>query len=551
MSCSVCGQNTCCCGPTNGGCMPQDTLAFGNSPGCKDCCQSVVPGSPTPFYQACSQVQENHTQVIINQNFSAGLTIQDTWNIPDCNEFATVTVPGLTAINVGSYLFSGSFGYFQIDSFNSTLGQLTLLNTCVDGNAAPGTQVPSCTVFTVTSSPCQCSNNNSDVQPFVAIDFTAPNAGDCTNITVTTLNTLVVGKNIEISSGLYVLNSIVSGNVIRICNEGQGLTPGTPIIAKDGAGNYQYPVVVVDVNPCSSDAQPNGAVLVCNTGTQAPLSGIFASDTSAGYVVAASLVNAATNEAEYIPINAPELSCTTLSLILTITAAVSTYTLHVVDNSFISIGDILTVEGSGLRFTVTGTGSGTVAVTTTTVPASPETHAIGNSVCELNCCEFITQHLIPPLQGGASVMDQKNQSDSFSPFTLNHTTPSYSGTHNNFTITNPSATKTLNVMLIFTSSIPGTLTEDVLSGLQIFLNFKLNGGATQSPNVVRNFCCGGAAQTLSMEVTGITQPLVIAPGASATVEFWASIGYIRYGTDNSTFVFTNSFAAAAYLGVAL
>jgi hypothetical protein len=87
-------------------------------------------------------------------------------------------------------------------------------------------------------------SGQSELFPYVAIDFTAPANGDCIPITVTTINGLSVGDTISIGTGFYTIDSFVSDTVVQICNDGDGILPGTSVIAQDQFGNYQYPIYV-------------------------------------------------------------------------------------------------------------------------------------------------------------------------------------------------------------------------------------------------------------------------------------------------------------------
>ncbi len=288
MSCSVCGSNVPCnCnyGPN----LVQDPAACCN-PTPSGCCQNVVVPAPTPFYNCAPACPENHTQKIVIQSFRADVKIVDSWNVPACDLSAVVNTESLNAIVVGSYLWNPTYGYFLITAFNSGTGQITLLNPCVTGNASPGTQIPACTEFTVTVPPCDCTN---DSQVCVAIDFTAPDVGDCIDITLTNTTGILVGNVIQIGTGQYRVSALKPNDIITICNDGDGITPGTSVIAKDAQGNYQYCIQVVASNPCDADVITTGKVLACDGGgIISPLGGA-----TAGQVL--TLVDATLETASY------------------------------------------------------------------------------------------------------------------------------------------------------------------------------------------------------------------------------------------------------------
>src|SRR4029078_7777850 len=77
------------------------------------------------------------------------------------------------------------------------------------------------------------------------LDFTAPAVSSCTTITVTSTTTLRAGDVISIGTGSYSIDTILSDTVMTICNDGDGITPGTVVVAQDGAGNFQYPIAVL------------------------------------------------------------------------------------------------------------------------------------------------------------------------------------------------------------------------------------------------------------------------------------------------------------------
>lgn len=380
-SCTVCGCSSCCCGVS---------CATNTAPGCS----SFAP-IPRAASQPCASCPEDNIRNIINQTYAASVRVQDSWNIPDCSQSAVVTIPGLSQITVGAYLWNPSYGYFQVTAFNSTLQQVTILNNCTDGNSAPGTRVPACTDFNLSPPPCSCNNAQPDLFPYVALDFTAPNDGDCTNITVTNVNGLIAGKEVEIAGGTYTLDSIVSGTVIKICNNGDGLPPGTPVIALDGAGNYQYPIILVDANPCTNPSDTTGTIIVCEAETGAsmlPLSSTIQGGHDPDLVVAPVLIDGSDEIAAYEPIDADFRVCTTLSAGLTITSGDATYVLQVEDATDFTIGDILHIQGRSETFEVTGTGVGTIDVTATPTPGANGTVALGKWVCLQTCCEAFEEN---------------------------------------------------------------------------------------------------------------------------------------------------------------
>lgn len=250
MSCTNCGSNLPC------GCSQQVQTGVGRTcvdpcgvpAGCNpnQCCSPSLPGSPIPFYACTPSCPESHTQTLVQQQFYFDISAVNTWNVPTCGNTAVLAVPGIKSINIGSYIWDSEFGYFEVTAFDVTTGQITVVNHCNEDNAAPGTSVPACTLFTVTDPP---PPDTPTTDTCVAIDFTAPSVcpdvGCCINITLTNLGAISAGDSIQIGAGRYSVDSIVSSEVITICNDlGLGLVPGTPVIALDAAGNYQYCITI-------------------------------------------------------------------------------------------------------------------------------------------------------------------------------------------------------------------------------------------------------------------------------------------------------------------
>jgi len=239
--------------------------------------------------------QEDSTQCIKEFSFYFSLCPVNSWNVPACGYTAILSVPGVQGISVGAYLWNDAFGYFKINSVDVSGGTVGIVNTCTSGNADPGTQIPACTCFILTDIPAADSNLGCD---FLAVDFTAPAESDCIDITLTSVNGLIAGNNVQIGSAVYSLSEIKANNIVTICNEGQGFPQGTAVIAKDITGQYQYCIILLTVNPCGEDPVTTGPVTVCSDGVQRVLTG-----DSTGMVV--TLTNITTGEAHYAALPAP------------------------------------------------------------------------------------------------------------------------------------------------------------------------------------------------------------------------------------------------------
>lgn len=259
-SCTSCNSSNC---SGNCGCSCSGNTTYvnpcvqcGGTSGSCGC--TYLPGTPTPFYAQSGQCQEDHCQTIIKNWFATCISVTYGFNIPGCGTTAILIFQDVKKLTVGTYLWHPTYGYFRVASFDFTNGQVAIVNECHDDNAAPGTFVPACTCFQVTDVPVDIPDFNQDV--CVAIDFTAPAVGDCLDITLTTVGVLGVGETIQIGTGQYRIDALVSSTIITICNDGAGLTPGTAVIALAGDGNYQYCIQVIG-NCCTTIESRFGGTL--------------------------------------------------------------------------------------------------------------------------------------------------------------------------------------------------------------------------------------------------------------------------------------------------
>ena len=464
MACTVCGSNIPC------GCSSCSQPALTN-PLCTPtplpgCCQNVVRAAPAPFYECAPSCAESHGKSITIQSFSADVKLIDTWNIPACGESATINSESLRAIVVGSYLWNPDFGYFEVTAFNSGTGQVTLTNHCTTGNAAAGTNVPSCTEFTVTVPPCDC---NTATGICVAIDFTAPANGDCIDITLTSTTGLTASDTIQIGTGFYFVEAIKPNDIITICNHGEGITPGTSVIAGTPP-NYNYCISIVSTNACDRTPEIQVKVLGCGAdGVTVPLDGH-----NTGWVV--TQLDGTSLEAAYRPLGGNDSTCTTLSANFVTTVGVTSYTnVLVASSAHFAVGDVLEIEGGGSnRFVVTNIPNATHVDLDVNPSPGDVTFPSGNLVCLASCCETVQAEIEAlPFGGAADTLFNDT------PFTVgpvdndSHTTAPLS-----FSITNPSATKFMKVHLIMkflVSGLSGAALGD-LSSTRFGLNLDVNGG---------------------------------------------------------------------------
>jgi len=374
------------CGPSI--CGLCNTNPCGCRSSCRTACQEIVPASPSPYYAQAGVCLENHSSCTEIQTFYASVKVANAFNMPDCDQSAALNIPGLKTIAIGSYLWNSAVGYLQVVSFDAYNEIVTVQNNCNTGNASPGTTVPVCSVFVVVDPPSESGGGPSPSGIFVAVDFTAPADGDCLLITVTGVDGLAVGKNVAIGSGVYRLQAINSSTTITICNDGDGITPGSAVIARNGAGQYQYPITLIDVNACSNPAVASGAVVVCKDSLSQPLSG-----TAAGQVLM--LIDEETNEAEYRTLDVPTRTCATILCCLTIVNGFAgPYIISVSDSSEFTVGDILQIGSRTDRVTVTAIDDATtIRGTISPVPSATVDIALGTSICIIECCEDLQNQI--------------------------------------------------------------------------------------------------------------------------------------------------------------
>ncbi len=386
MSCTTCGSNANC------GCQSSSSCGSSSSSVSSACSANSVPSSPQPFYACAPACKEDNKQKIFITHYSAALKVENSWNVPACGETATLTIPGLTNIVIGSYLWNEEYGYFEITAFDSGLQQVTVINRCNEGNAAPGTGVDACTLFVNTTPPADTSDTG---QACVAVSFTAPAVSACIDITLTNTTNITAGDVIQIGSGFYRVSEIKPNDIINICNDGEGITPGTSVIATDAAGNYQYCISVISVSPCARAVAYNGAVIVCNsdnltTTVDMPENGWIFEGT----------VSTLDNSVGAVPLGLSPF-CSRIASVLNIISGTANYTITVDNSSGWVIGDLLQIAGypstSGspiARLQVTGLPSGTqVAVTISPTPGANVSVPVDTIVCRIGCCELLQNEI--------------------------------------------------------------------------------------------------------------------------------------------------------------
>lgn len=376
--------NTQNCLPTSN--CPQIAAPATCGCGCSPCQCGQRGSIQTPYYNQAPGVEECHKQVVVQQSFVTAVSTVTAFNMPACDSTAIITIPGLTKIQVGSYLWNVTYGYLLVVGFDYVNQQITVKNECQAGNAAPGTAVPACTMFNVVDPPGIGTGGQTGV--FLATDFVAPDVGNCIDINVTGVAGLTVGSNVQISSGIYLLSAIVSPTIITVCNEGSGVVHGTVVVAKDGSGQYIVPITPLSTNACTNTAQTSGALLVCHNNVQGPLDAL-----ALGQIPV--VVDAATNEVEFQSISLPVELCTTMTGCLNLVIGTITYTIVVIDSTIFSLGQILVIHVPAYetaRWKITGLPDPNHIIIEKTTPQTTN-DTIGcdtAQVCLAPCCEQIT-----------------------------------------------------------------------------------------------------------------------------------------------------------------
>lgn len=396
------------CGNTYGSCGCSNTL-YQQTSGCCPANQPVVSHTSTcstnsPCGSSCScskcvpSCVQDHARCIIQKSVGVAVKITNAWNVPECGETATLNVPGLTEVGIGSILWIQSFGYFTITQFNYNSGnpQLTIRNDCLSANADPGTSVPACTVGTIgiPDSSGTSTGGPSSIYPYQASDFVIPavSAGDgCTTpvqISVTNVNGLSAGKNVQIAGNTYLLVSVDSATLITICNKGLGGTVGTTVFARDSSDLLIHPIILIDQNSCTNEPITSGAVLACNEGTASPITGAMV-----GMLL--SLTNIETGEAQYVASPFPTLNCTSLTECLTLDPelpADHAYLVYVLSTADFLAGDLVLLGGrAGTVDSIIDATSMRVIFTDAIVTAV--TYPVGTPLCEADCCTTIQNEI--------------------------------------------------------------------------------------------------------------------------------------------------------------
>jgi len=339
----------------------------------------------TPFYlqsenPACF---ENHScdgdvQLI------GSIKADGSFGIPAVNtETADMKVCGVSQILVGAYLWNALYGYLRIFSFSLDSQIIELKNEGQSGNAPVGTKIPSGALFVLTGPPAAGTGSVlSNLYPYLAADFVAPASAGTVTMKVSNVNGMQVGKTFQVASGTYRLQSVIDSETIVAVNDGEGVTAGVVVYARNAATQqFQYQLVLIDVNPCTGDLVTDGKLIVCKNDVLQPLTGV-----SAGSVFV--LSNPVTGAGQYQVLQVPTRTCNALIEPIILNAGNPNATAKLASTAAFVPGNVVQFGTRTDRFTIgsivdinymTGTFAPTPGVTSSI--------ASGTSVCTVDCCE--------------------------------------------------------------------------------------------------------------------------------------------------------------------
>lgn len=407
MSCKKCDEDTSIEGiPTvestdpnlnltySGQCITPSPCSAGYVPNYSQCgcgynpCQCTV-----PYYRKVSMCPEDNTEKVVIHYRAATFKTVTGFCMPTCGGSVRVVFENAADVPIGAWLWAQGYGYLTIKAFNPLNHEIELQNDCPDlscnseVNAAPGTTIPACTIFTIGFPICGGSGTGVLNGIYLASGFVAPANGSCIEVAVTGVQGVSINKNIGILTGIYRVDAILSNTRLRICNNGSGLTQGTVVDYLDSNGNYIVPIALIDSNPCAANAVLSGVPLVCDGGdVSVPLTGV-----QTGQVL---VWDEGTDTAAFRTLGLPVLDCVALLSAFTLDPNNPngfSYLILVPTADF-TVGQIITVAGT--PFTVDSIDTATqLHATPVTDPALVYTFPAGATVCSSGCCEENTARI--------------------------------------------------------------------------------------------------------------------------------------------------------------
>lgn len=359
--------------------------------GCDTCqCESARGAGNQPFYNQAATCQEDHTKVLVNQNYVTAVTIGAAINMPACDGLVTAVLPGVLRLQVGSFLWNVTYGYLRVVSYDFTTGRVVLANDCLLSNAAPGTPIPACTMFNVVDPPYVATGDCDGEGVYVTANFTAPAVGASVTISVTGTEGLLLNGTVQVGAGVYQLTAIITSTSVTIKNTGGGVAAGTTVYAKNALGDCITPVVPYEEDPCLELPTTPGALVICADGNLTTLNAF-----ATGQVPV--VVDADTNEVEFQTLDVPTIDCTELTSCLNLISGTDTYTLVVQNSSIFYVGQLVVIKDLNLLnmfWLVTANPDAThIVVQSTTPNFYTLTIPIGTEVCEAFCCDQLDYEL--------------------------------------------------------------------------------------------------------------------------------------------------------------
>jgi hypothetical protein len=346
--------------------------------------------APQPYYrQGVKMCPEDNKEIIREIRTSQTFKTAQSFSIPACGASIRVVFDYVGDVAIGANMWAQGIGLLVIKGFNAYTREIELEPICSDTATCvtlvpAGTVVPKCTVFVLAAPQCGASSSSpGGLTPFLNAGFTAPAVSACIVITVTNVNGLSVNKNISLNNGIYRISAISSATNITICNDGQGLTPGTVVDYKDSQGTLIVPIVLIDSNPCLITPVLSGVVLVCKDNIEKPLIG---SENNQVLVF-----NSDTNESNFRTLGIPTLDCTELTVCLTLDPELpegTAYLVTVISTTGFTVGQEVLIGGT--VFIIDEVVSATqLRLIPQDDPTAIQTYEAGATLCSADCCTLL------------------------------------------------------------------------------------------------------------------------------------------------------------------
>lgn len=355
---------------------------------CPSPCPQLPASGCAPYYTKAGMCLEDNSKTAYLYKISGAFKTAAGTAMPACGAKVRVMFENVVDVPIGANLWAQGIGFLKITGYNSQTNEIEVENECPstscdgEGNAAPGTPIPACTVFALDAPNCSnVAGVSGSSFPYLNAGFTAPADGNCIDISATNVNGLSVGKNVGISTGTYRISAILSSTLLTICNDGAGITPGTVVEYQDGAGNLIVPLGLIDSNPCTTPGVLSGALLSCKNNIQQPLIG--------GQDGQVPVYTAATGEVDFRTLGIPTLDCTILIVGLTTDPGFpvgTSYLVQVATTADFAPGLTITIQGE--PFIIDTVDNGTqLHATPVTHPAIIHNYPVNTPVCSASCCE--------------------------------------------------------------------------------------------------------------------------------------------------------------------